>query len=137
MKIILKIIGGLLLLAALIVFFVKLYDKKHEGHEKDDETSTSQKDEYKWVIEGKKTISFTGEYQETIHFAKGKGLSFENSSEPYCVTNISGQEFCGEKGEDISPKLPGSNLNTELNFKSRNGKNGTVTIVIWVRQKKK
>lgn len=129
---------GICLLVFIIISVANNNDKpqKNTDPEKNDNSSTPQKYEYGWVKSDSLTINFTSVYQNIISIAKGKGLSFENSSEPYCVKNKSG-EFCGEKGEDISSQLPEGAQNTELQFRSSNGKNGTVKIVIWVYQKKK
>lgn len=85
-----------------------------------------------WVVEERKTVYFTGEYSELIYLPAGRGFSFENSSEPYCVKCLSGNEVCGQKAEDIGSKLPkDSSSNTGLKFKSSNGKSGKITVVIW------
>lgn len=51
-----------------------------------------------------------------------------DATEPYCVTNRYGEKFCGDKGEDISPQMGYSKKNTELKFKSKNGKIGRLKI---------
>jgi hypothetical protein len=87
-----------------------------------------------WVVEERKTVYFTGEYNEVTYLPAGRGLSFENSSEPYCIKNKH-DEVCGEKGEDVGPKIPNSNANTELRFKSSNGNSGHIVIVVWILTK--
>lgn len=87
----------------------------------------------RWIIDERKTINYTGEYGEIIYNPTERGVSFENSSEPYCVKNLDNVEICGQKGEDISPKVPSGNASTGVMFKSSNGKPGKITMVIWVK----
>lgn len=94
--------------------------------------------EYHWVVDinRTRTIYFTGEYCEVIYLQRGMDISFENSSEPYCIKNKNNAEVCGEKGEDVGPKMPNSINNCELRFKSQNGKTGSIDIIFWVLVKK-
>jgi len=85
-----------------------------------------------WVIEKKQVVYFGNDYVETIYLSEGENLSFENSSEPYCVKNLSEQEFCAEKGEDVGSQMPNNISNMQLRFKSGNGETGQVTIVFWI-----
>lgn len=94
-------------------------------------------DKYEWVVKNKQTVFFTGSYNEVTYLYSGKNISFEDASEPYCIKNNANEEVCGEKGEDVGPKMPNSHDNMTLRFKSQNGKNGQITIVFWVWKKVK
>lgn len=101
--------------------------KKGEIEERSQRTLSQQ-----WEKVATKTINFESEYGETIYLEKGKNISFEEATEPYCIMNANNEEFCANKGED--PSLPKGSQNTKLRFKSQSGNNGSVVITFWEKR---
>lgn len=118
----LVLIGICLLL--LIIGVAKSCNEEKESEDKKVATWT-------WVVTKSQTISINGEYSAIYYLSKGEGLSFKNSTQPYCVENENGHSVCGEKGEDLSPKLPREDNNMELKFRTSSEKTGEVTLVYW------
>lgn len=87
----------------------------------------------RWIKDEKITVYYTNEYINTVHLPRGRGVSFEGSSEPYCVKTASGFETCGKEGEDVSPKVPSARSSFTLMFKSSNGKDGKISVIMWVK----
>jgi uncharacterized protein YxeA len=102
-----------------------------QSTEKTSQNTENKGKDVKWIFDHSEKINFTGEYSEKHYFSSGMGMSFSGPTESYCVKNKDDKEVCGEAGEDVSTKLPGSNANTELRFKSQNGKNGEVTVNLY------
>ena len=110
---------------------------KIEAESSQKSTSSSQQKPLHWVIEERRTILLTSEYGIENYVPEGKGISFENSTDTYCVINGSDNEVCGGKGEEISSKLPkDSRANSKLRFKLRDSTTGenskpTIELVVW------
>lgn len=138
-------------IAIIILFFVitgfkSCKNKKDEKKEKAkieakakaraESSQKSSSSTLRWVIEEKRPILLTSEYGIENYVPEGKGISFENATEPYCVINGSGNEACGGKGEEISSKLPkDSRANSKLKFKLRDSTSvssrPTIELVVW------
>jgi len=108
--------------------------KKHDALKKQKAKIESAEITWVWVVTRTQTISIDGEYSAVYYLSKGEGLSLRNSTQPYCVINENGHSVCGEKGEDVTPKLPREDDNMKLKFRTSNGKSGEITLVYWEKR---
>jgi hypothetical protein len=148
MKTVKAIIIVVLVLIIVIPLIIRSINKRG-NNEKDDNNSKFKKDipvanknqstingsnsssGIKYEIETTIQINFTGEYGDIFDKIKpGDLVSFENSSEPYCVKNKV-KEYCAQKGEDVGTQMPNSTNNGKLRFKSQNGNTGCVDVIFW------
>jgi len=79
------------------------------------------------------SINYTPEFGKWIHPFKNqpKGVTaiFKNATQPYCVENLNGKKGYSGKNED-NDDLGSSKYNIGIRFKSTNGKNGQMLILI-------
>lgn len=113
-------------ISTLFLFFLfwginKIKNNKQEKHASQNTNLPQYYYEYK-------TVNFSGEYGEIVYLPSGSMAAFLDATEPYCSINRDNHEECGEKGQDISTKMGDTDANTELRFKSSNGKHGTLKI---------
>lgn len=87
--------------------------------------------EQKWVIVDKKIIPLNNEFSKVYSLSYDDRFTFENSTQPYCVSNKINHIECGGKGEDISTKMGTTNANKELRFKRSSCIDGEIKLVIW------
>jgi hypothetical protein len=99
---------------------------------KENDDSKQKIESSSWNTE-KITVNFTAKYKDTLYLPAGKELSFEGATEAYCLHNLSA-EYCAEAGEDVGKQISNTTANTRLMFKSRNGKTGQITVVIWTKK---
>lgn len=133
------ILGAIVVIVVLIALLIIRHKQRTQQTmavttqpiEKTSPNTEKKSSDSKWVFDHSEKINFTGEYSEKHYFSSGMGMSFSGSTESYCVKNKDDKEVCGEAGEDVSTKLPGSNANTELRFKSQNGKEGEITVNLY------
>ena len=133
-------IGYFLMVSFLVGFFFLLKTSYFSSSH----NSSSSKSDYK--VESTPTpvtkysivktieVDFSGDFAETTYLPSGFGLSFSDASQPYCVKNKDNVVACGKIGEDVSPKLSVGHANMELKFKSDNGLNGHVSILLWEKK---
>lgn len=77
-----------------------------------------------------RTVNYSSEYGQIIYLDSESMAAFLQASTPYCCINKANHYECGKEGEDISSQMGDSSSNTELRFKSSNGKSGSLTIRI-------
>lgn len=133
-KVVKIVLGALLVLV--ILFALIIIDSKRVTESRDNSTnditkSSSKKSKITWVFDHSVKVKLYPEYKETTYFETGMGMSFSEATEPYDVTNKNGEIAHGERGQDASPQLINSNANTELKFKSSNGKEGYIIVKLY------
>lgn len=91
-------------------------------------------DEQWKVVSPPDRIRFTGEYGEIYRGTiPGSNYSIENLTEPCCLINNAGEEYCSDGINDFKKGvIPKSKHNAELRFKSQNGEVGYLNIYFWV-----
>ena len=131
LKIVLVVIVGLALLTILFRSCSGDTSPSSNDGRNSNESSSQQSNppEEKKVVEVR-PISFGGEYGEIVYLPSQIRFSFWSATEPYCVKDKAGNEYCGKKGQDITSNMPISSDNEELRFKSSNGKTGSIIIKI-------
>lgn len=77
-----------------------------------------------------KIVYFGPEYNEPTNIPGGYTYYFEDADQPYCYKNKNSEGNCADEGEDASGELGDGPANKKLWFKSQNGKNGSLKIVL-------
>ena len=130
------IIASILLIVAVVMIYNHLTSgsdsTKHNGNVSQNQNSTQQQPKQTPIIVNHVEVDYTGEYDKIIEFPEGRGLSFENSTQPYGAINADNEEHFGNRDEDISSKFPGCKANSRMRFRSSNGKPGHITINVWI-----
>lgn len=118
-----------------LIFWIKSMVKNHkDDNPKEKSGSEYKKSEYiehKWIRSDSITVSLYSDFRETYTLNYGDRFTFEGSTQPYCVINKNNYKECGEKGQDVSPKMGVDNGNIEFRFKSTSGEYGKIKLVIW------
>lgn len=89
----------------------------------------------KWkVVSPPDRIRYDGEYGEVYRgVLPGSMISIEDLTEPCCVITKSDKEYHSEGNHNYRNNvIPNSRDNTELRFKSQNGKIGYLNIYYWI-----
>jgi hypothetical protein len=89
--------------------------------------------EYVTVITHDIDIEFGGKYEKIFILPKRTDFSFVKSTEPYCVINANGEEFCVIKGKDASKyfvPVYDNYGNCRIQFRSSNGEMCYLTIKV-------
>jgi hypothetical protein len=117
----------LVVMIGIVIFkFLFLSDKNDNSANKNDNNNhQSSQSHTKTII-----VTYGPEYGEAVDLPSGFDYYFEGATEPYCYSNKNGQENCGERGEDATGTFGDTPANKRLIFKSQNGVNGQLKIIL-------
>lgn len=124
---------GLLLMIPIIIFGIIimkfLFSSSGEKTENQNNNTSNNTTEKAYMLKPKH-VNYGPNYDNIIYLPSGFDYYFDGATEPYCYSNKNNEEACGEKGEDVSNELGNSSANKSLRFKSQNGKNGYLDIIL-------
>lgn len=137
MKSSLKIVLAVILGLVLLTLFFRSCSGDNPPSSNDsgnsNESSQQQSNSSETKLTEIRNISFGGNYDEAIFIPARRYYIFVGATTPYCVINGNGNEFCGEKNEDISDQMGDTPSNKKIRVKSQNGNQGSVTIEIYTQ----
>lgn len=125
--------GMLLLIPVIIIGLILIKflfgttgrDKKDDREERKNLTEQISTPGDKIII-----VYFGPVYNEPTNIPSGYTYIFEDADQPYCYKNKAEQENCAEAGEDATGEFGDGPANKKLWFKSQNGKDGSLKIVL-------
>ncbi len=98
-----------------------------------DQTTATDTDDWldKLEFDHKEVIGFDSTYGAVYYFSSFRYLVFYGATQDYCVLNKKHIEYCGKKGEDITPELPKGKANMELQFRTPSKDSASIEVYVY------